>query len=345
MPAYVGCGGVNCFLTRYSVVYEKGAVVGADVIVVGCGVIGLTAAISLREAGLDARIVTAGLPEATTSSVAAAIWYPYKAYPEDRVLFWGKETYEVFERLSEAPESGVLMREGMEIWHQPAPDPWWAEAVPRVRRLQEDELPPGYRDGHVFVAPIVEMPVYLSYLMDRFAASGGTVERRTLSSLGEVASEASAVVNCVGLGARDLVGDASVHPIRGQILRVRNPGLKSFILDEDNPEGVTYIVPRSDDCILGGTAEENEWNLEPDPETARGILDRCTRLEPQLEDAEILEHKVGLRPGRPAIRLEREAGPDNSPIIHNYGHGGSGITLSWGCAEEALRLVQEALGA
>jgi D-amino-acid oxidase len=328
---------------------EEGTVARADAIVVGCGVIGLTAAISLREAGLNANIVTADLPEATTSSVAAAIWYPYKAYPEDRVLSWGRRTYEVFERLSDLPQSGVLMREGVEIWHEPAPNPWWADAVPQVRRCHEDELPSGYRDGHAFVAPIVEMPVYLSYLLDRFAASGGSVQRRTLASLdevsGEVSGEARVIVNCVGLGALDLVGDASMQPIRGQIMRVRNPGLTRFVLDEDNPEGVTYIVPRSEDCILGGTAEENEWNLEPDPETAEGILSRCAKLEPQLEGAEVLEHRVGLRPGRPAIRLEREGGPDNVPLVHNYGHGGSGITLSWGCAEETLRLVQEALHA
>ena len=119
------------------------------------------------------------------------------------------------------------------------------------------------------------MPIYLSYLMDRFAASGGTVQRRTLSSLDEVAGEASVIVNCVGLGARDLVGDASMQPIRGQIVRVRNPGLERFVLDEDNPEGDTYIVPRSYDCILGGTADEGEWDLEPDPETAEDILRRC----------------------------------------------------------------------
>src|SRR5919202_1144189 len=181
--------------------------VRADVIVVGSGVIGLTAAISLREAGFDARIVTAELPESTTSSVAAAIWYPYKAYPEDRVLSWGRRSYEVFEELSDIPESGVLMREGVEIWHQQVPDPWWADAVPHVRRCREDELPPGYRDGHAFLAPVVEMPIYLSYLMDRFAASGGNVRQRTLSSLDEVAGEASVIVNCVGLGARDLVSD------------------------------------------------------------------------------------------------------------------------------------------
>jgi D-amino-acid oxidase len=311
----------------------------AEAVVVGCGVIGLTAAITLREAGFDARIVTAELPAATTSSVAAAIWYPYKAYPEDRILSWGRKAYAVFAGLSRLPESGVLMREGAEIWNKKVPDPWWSEAVPHVRRCTEDELPPGYLDGHAFVVPIVEMPVYLSYLMDRFAAAGGTVRRRALSSLDEVAAEADAIVNCAGLGARELVGDPSMQPIRGQIVRVSNPGLTRFTLDEDNPDGVTYIVPRSDDCILGGSADDDQWTLEPDPQTATGILDRCTRLEPRLARAEILEHKVGLRPGRPAIRLEREDGPADVPIIHTYGHGGSGITLSWGCAEEVLSLL------
>src|SRR5215210_6372121 len=320
---------------------EECALARADAIVVGCGVIGLTAAICLREAGLDARIVASRLPEATTSSVAAAIWYPYKAYPEDSVLSWGGRTYEVFEGLSGIPGSGVLMREGVEISRERVPDPWWAGAVPHVRRCDEDELPPGYTDGHAFVAPVVEMPVYLEYLMDRFAAAGGSVGRRTLSSLDEVG--ARVVVNCAGLGARDLVGDTSMEPIRGQVVRVSNPGLERFTLDEENPEGVTYIVPRSEDCILGGTADEGAWDLEPDPEIASGILRRCTRLEPRLADAEILEHRVGLRPGRPAIRLERENDPDGVPRIHNYGHGGSGITLSWGCAEETLRIVREAL--
>ena len=134
-----------------------------------------------------------------------------------------------------------------------------------------------------------------------------------------------------------------MEPIRGQIVLVSNPGLERFVLDEENPEGVTYVIPRSEDCILGGTAEEGEWDTEPDPETAAGIWRRCTALEPRLAGAEILEHKVGLRPGRPEIRLEREEAAHGPPRVHNYGHGGSRITLSWGCAEEALRLVYEAL--
>jgi D-amino-acid oxidase len=315
----------------------------AEVIVIGCGVIGLTAAVHLREAGLDVRIVTAALPLETTSSVAAALWYPYRAYPPDRVLSWGKRTFESFEDLARFPESGVRMREGVELWRNPAPDPWWASAVPRrVRRAPPDELPPGYRDGHAFVAPVVEMPVYLGYLLDRFIGAGGNVEHRVVPSL-EEAPDGGVIVNCTGLGARELVGDASMEPVRGQIVRVRNPGVERFILDEEHPEGLTYVVPRSEDCILGGTAEEGVWDTEPDAEIAAAILRRCAALEPRLAGVEVLEHKAGLRPGRPVIRLEREDAASGAPRVHNYGHGGSGVTLSWGCAEETLRIVRQVL--
>jgi D-amino-acid oxidase len=314
----------------------------ADVILVGCGVIGLTAAIRLQEAGLDVRIVTAALPLETTSSVAAALWYPYRAYPEERVLHWGSRTFEVFEELSRVPESGVRMREGVELWRERVPDPWWAGAVPGVRRCAKNELPPGYSDGHTFVAPVAEMPVYLGYLLDRFIGSGGNVEHRAVSSP-EEAGDGRVIVNCAGLGARELVGDTSMEPIRGQIVRVRNPGLERFLLDEGNPEGITYVIPRSEDCILGGTAEEGEWDTEPDPKVAADILRRCTALEPRLAEAEVLEHRAGLRPGRPEIRLEPEDVAYGPPRIHNYGHGGSGVTLSWGCAEETLRLVCQVL--
>ena len=314
----------------------------AEVVVIGCGVIGLSTALRLREAGLDARIVAAAPPEETTSAVAAAIWYPYRAYPERDVLRWGRRTFEVLESLASGPGTGVRMREGLELRRERAGEPWWAGAVPGVRRCTEDELPPGYREGHAFGVPIVEMPVYLRYLGDRFAAAGGTVERRVVSHPEELTGEAALVVNCAGLGARGLVGDGSVGPIRGQVLRVRNPGLDRFFLDEDDPEGVTYIVPRSEDCVLGGTADEGDWGTEPDPGTAAAILRRCSALEPRLAGAEVLGHGVGLRPGRPEVRLEREAG-DSLPLVHNYGHGGSGVTLSWGCAEETAALVADAL--
>jgi D-amino-acid oxidase len=313
-----------------------------DVVVVGAGVIGLSAAIRLQEAGLAVRIVASDLPPDTTSGVAAAIWYPYRAYPEADVLRWGRHTYAVFEQMAATPATGVRMSVTKEFFRDPAPDPWWRAAVTDLRRCRPTELPDGYRDGLVFTTPVVEMPVYLAGLWQRFTSAGGVIEQRTIGSLGELAGTAEAVVNCPGLGARELAGDATVAPIRGQVVRVENPGIDQVVLDQYGDD-VTYIVPRTGDCVLGGTAEEGETDLEPDPRTAAAILRRCTALEPRLAGARVLGHRVGLRPGRPAVRLEREDYADGTPCVHCYGHGGAGVTLSWGCAADVVALIRNAV--
>lgn len=310
-----------------------------DVIVVGCGVVGLSTAIRLQEAGFDVQMWTADLPQDSTSSVAAATWYPYKAYPQDKVLAWSSRGYEVFEELARDPESGVYAREGMQLWREPVQDPWWRSAVPYLRQCREDELPRGYRYGLAFPQMVIEMPIYLRYLVERFTGSGGRIKQLVVDSLEKAAGEGQTVVNCTGLGARRLTDDDLMTPIRGQVVRVSNPGLDRPLLDEENPAGVAYIVPRTEDCILGGTADEGNWSTEPDPETAARILKRCTALEPRLAEAEVLENKVGLRPGRPTVRLESEELADGTLCIHNYGHGGAGVTLSWGCAEEVLKFI------
>lgn len=314
-------------------------------VVVGCGVAGLSTALALCGRGFAVRVVAREPPHRTTSAVAAAVWYPYRAYPEDRVLRWGARTFEVFRELAGDPRTGVRLREGVELLRGPAPDePWWKGAVYGFRRCRAEELPPGCRGGYRFVAPVAEMPAYLGYLLDRLREAGVALELGEVSSLEEAGSGADIVVNCSGVGAGRLARDPAVFPIRGQILRVANPGLELFVLDEENPDGLTYIVPRSEDCVLGGTAEEGSWRTEPDPATAEAILRRCAALEPRLEGARVLEHRAGLRPGRPEVRLEPETLPDGTPCIHNYGHGGSGVTLSWGCAEEAAELARKVLG-
>jgi D-amino-acid oxidase len=186
---------------------------------------------------------------------------------------------------------------------------------------------------------VIEMPTYLKYLMRRFEALGGRIEQRSWGSIDAALAEAAIVINCAGLGARELVGDRSMLPIRGQVVRVAQVGLERFVLDDYGPGGVTYIVPRSEDIILGGTAQEGDESLAPDSATASAILERCIALEPALGHAAVLEHRVGLRPGRPTIRLEAERLPGGARVIHNYGHGGAGVTLSWGCADQVVRLL------
>lgn len=309
------------------------------ILVIGAGVSGLSTAVLLAEAGHRVRIWSAEHPQLATSGVAAAVWYPYKAFPEERVLPWSARALEVFNELAAEGYNGVVIRDGIELWRAPVADPWWAAAVPGLRRARPEELPTGYADAFVFRAPVIEMPVYLAYLLARFEGAGGRLEHRKLDTIAPAFEAADVVVDCAGLGARELLGDDQLQPIRGQIIRVSNPGLDRFVLDEDHPAGVTYIVPRSADCILGGTAEHGEWDTRPSRAVAEAILERCIELEPRLQFATIIEHRVGLRPGRPAIRLEREELPGGTLLVHNYGHGGAGVTLSWGCAEEAAELV------
>ena len=151
-------------------------------------------------------------------------------------------------------------------------------------------------------------------------------------------------MNTAGLAAGPLVGDDTVYPVRGQIVRVTNPGLRLSVRDEAHPGGRAYVHPRSKDCIVGGTLEVGSSDTEPDPAETTAILERCTDIAPQLADARVLEAVVGLRPGRPEVRLEVDRELLPVPVVHDYGHGGAGITIGWGCARDVAALVGQLAG-
>ena len=308
-------------------------------LVVGCGVSGLTCAVRLLMAGRAVAIAARELPPETTSDVAAAVWYPYRAYPRERVSSWARLGFETFRRLAADPATGVVMRPALEVFRRAAPDPWWGPALPRWRRARPEELPAGYVDGYRFEAPVIDTRRYLPWLMDRVRSLGGTIARRELADLDEALAEHDLVVNCSGLGARELADDGELVPIRGDVVRVADPGLEMVQIDHDSPGEVSYVIPRGDDCVLGGSAEEGREDTTPDPVAAAAILARCRRLQPRLAGAAARGAAAGLRPGRAAVRLEAERPAPGKLVVHNYGHGGAGVTLSWGCAEEVAALV------
>jgi len=309
-------------------------------IVVGCGVSGLTCGIRLLEKDFPVTIFARELPPYTTSDVAAAVWYPYRANPIERVLKWGSITLDEFYRLMDYPESGVHAVMFVALFEQQEPDPEWKSAVRFFRRMFASELPSGYRDGYLIEVPLIETPVYMQYLMARFRQLGGQIEQKTVTKISDLYQKSRLIVNCSGIGGRKLVDDNELYPIRGQIIRVKALDIKQCLVDEAGGLALTYIIPRSQDCILGGTAEENNWSLEVNHDTSREILRKCKQLAPTLENIEILQHLVGLRPGRKEVRLQIEKVFEQCSVIHNYGHGGAGFTLSWGCAEEVVELAE-----
>lgn len=310
------------------------------ILILGAGVSGLTCGIRLAESGFSVKIWSTDLPMETTSSIAPAIWFPHRIYPQERVLSWCQKSYATFVALSREPATGVSLIEFIELLAVPEAIPWWKSAVPTFRHLAPQEIPAPYVDALATQVPLIEIPVYLPYLTQRFKKSGGVLQRHRVQTLDELTSW-PCVINCTGLAARALVSDPQLYPIRGQIVHVKNPGIVRCFRDEKGPLKHMYIIPRAQDCILGGTVEEHQENLTVIPEISETILKKCQSVEPRLQSIEILEHKVGLRPGRNEVRLEAEKLASGNIIIHNYGHGGGGVTVSWGCAEEVLQITRQ----
>ncbi|MGK5637051.1 FAD-dependent oxidoreductase [Streptomyces sp. URMC 126] len=316
----------------------------SDAIVVGSGVIGLTTAVVLAERGLRVEVWTRETAAQTTSAVAGGLWWPYRAEPAGAVAAWSLASLPILAGLARDPaETGVRLVDGVHAGASPDELGPWAAGVPGLRETAPHETPRGYDRAVRARLPLADMPAHLGYLQRRLGRAGGTVTLRAVTALGDAARAAPIVVNCAGLGAGRLAGDPDVHPVRGQLVVVENPGVHEwFTVTEDGTGDPAYLLPQPYGLVLGGTAHAHAWDRTPVPSLAQAIIARCARVHPGVTRARVLAHHVGLRPFRHRVRVEAERLPGGARLVHNYGHGGSGVTVSWGCALAAAEL---ALGA
>jgi D-amino-acid oxidase len=269
----------------------------------------------------------------------------------------------------------VEMRRGFLRERLDPPDRSWVPTVTDV--LGEDAVTEVEREGTrgtergvETTLPMIMTPTYLAWLMDSCRIAGVAFRWKTVESLELLVTGSyntappEAVVICAGIRGGELLGgDDEITPVRGQVIVFANgtddgtdddegeegdangtgdsgPVLTDWYVDDDDPANMTYIFPRVDDIVVGGVAEVGNWNEDPDAETAEAILARAEALVPALKELPILGHGAGLRPSRSTLRIEQvDTDEVNIPVIAAYGHGGAGVTLSWGTAERVAEMV------
>jgi len=308
--------------------------------IIGAGVSGLTCGVVFAERDYRTAIFAKETGRQTTSGAAAGVWFPYHVEPAERVIPLALETFDVLADVARVPASGVSMielRQFSRTGEIEIPD--WA--IPLGASVIPSEVEgslESFKSGFSLRVPLMDTTIYLDYLAARFRKAGGEIHANIrFEKLEDVNTKFDLVINCAGIGARELVRDHDLEPHRGQVAIVpRIEGLSCAIVCDDAP--LMYAIPRTNDCVFGGTNDVSD-NLAADPATTSQIVAESSRVL-NIDRPRVLAECVGLRPfRRSGVRLERDRLRDGRTVIHNYGHGGAGFTLSWGCAQKVLELT------
>ncbi|XP_056422296.1 D-aspartate oxidase isoform X1 [Hyla sarda] len=324
------------------------------VAVIGGGLVGLSTALCITESlpQCTITVISEEFSPNTTSDVAAGCLIPH-SYPDtslDQQKSWFKETFDYLFKIansSEAGEAGIHLISGWQIFKSAPKEtyPFWWQTVLGFRMMNKAELAkfPSYTFGQAFTTLKCQASQYLPWMEKKIKSNGGYLERRKINNVWDLHGIYDVVVNCSGLGSRHLFGDHSIYPVKGQVLEVNAPWIKHFIRDGD---GNTYIYPGISCVTLGGTRQNGVWSNLPNEQASKGILDRCCHLEPSLCEVSVIQEKVGLRPTRSALRIEKDILIKNGKqltVVHNYGHGGGGYSIHWGTARKVSKLLQEVI--
>lgn len=326
-----------------------------NVCVLGAGVSGLSCAICLLERGHTVRVLGESRTPNTTSDRSAAAFTPFRGSGSESLRSWTRSAYAAFSALAARndPTCGVRMAWMSEFFFTPLDSmPWWSDLVGGVERI--GNVPSRYAAGLRMRMPTMDMTLYMPWLEKRVVDLGGSIASECVTDLRLLFMDgAEIVVNATGLGARALVGDNAMRPMRGQVMHVPNDiGLEECFADSGRDSKSTYLFPFTKHIVLGGTYEVGVGVDSTHEKDLDGILERCRTLLRETGHARWeelgrtrLKAWAGIRPARvigdddAVVRLELERLDGELPVVHDYGHSRMGVTLSWGCADEVARIV------
>eukprot|EP01121_Diplochlamys_sp_Union-15-3_P004886 TRINITY_DN15095_c0_g1_i1.p1 TRINITY_DN15095_c0_g1~~TRINITY_DN15095_c0_g1_i1.p1 ORF type:complete len:353 (-),score=50.73 TRINITY_DN15095_c0_g1_i1:22-1080(-) len=320
------------------------------ILVLGAGVIGLSTALQLLILQYsNVTVLSEHFPPFTTSDGAGGVWFPYKAEPLEKVIDWAIKTREVLKHLTNLPECGVSYSTGcfVEVG-KPESEPWWKTIVENYRVLEKEKVPHSFDYGYECTLPVIETHKYLQWLMIQIVSRGGKLVQHHVKNIKDCIQRyrPHAVINCTGIGSNSLFQDSLVYPVRGLTLKLRNlsnqRSSRWYLSETDKNRGLIYVFIRNDITIVGGTVDEKVNEVLVPKERIDKIYQNAIELVPELKNSIIVDKWSGLRPYREKVRLEIDDTFSPVILIHNYGHGGSGWTVHWACAQNAVSLLQSA---
>jgi D-amino-acid oxidase len=309
-----------------------------NIAVIGAGISGLSSAYLLAQKGHKITVFAKAFSPETTSNKAAAFWFPYHIRNDKRGIEWCQETYRQYLTLSAIPGTGISMQMLKKVLRKDVEEeePAWVEFIPEgACKILSGEKAGAFAKLYEVLVPLIETQIFLPWLQQQLAQNGVLFIQKKIEKIDELAGTYDCVVNCSALGARELCNDKELIPVRGQVALLATGNFSQIYLDNERP---LYVVPRKDAIIVGGTYEEHIETETTEPVAINRILKNAYEALPALRQNTVLGSWAGLRPYRPDVRVEKEK---DKNIIHNYGHGGSGFTLAFGCAKSVCQLLEE----
>lgn len=338
------------------------------VVVVGAGVSGLTTAFLLSEKGYHVTIVSKHLPGDLdlyyTSPWAGACWTSYttdKSQQEVEMVSYRKflslARNEPSASILETPSVFGVPKEALSSSHDLLKAPWFADKVEGFRWLSEAEKDKmGLGFGYEFTGVTVSTISYLHWLLGKCIDNGAGVKRRSLKSIQEAedlhfSGEKAIVVNCAGHFAIELANlkDPSYFPIRGQTIVVENCSPTQMVIepaDPNRPDEFFMCFPRREGgCVIGGIYDAHGTEQSVDEELNERIKRNAKKFAPAMFDPaygnppelRVVRNQVGLRPGSTeGVKVFKQG-----TFVHYYGAANVGYILSYGCAEKAVKLVDQ----
>ena len=307
-----------------------------QIAIIGAGISGLSTAYTLVNAGYTVTVFAKEFSPNLVSNKAAAFWFPYHVRNDVRAKDWCKFSYSFFEQLIANIATGISMVEIIKAVKPNVQDEDnWLNYMPEnsYSIVPQNKLPNGYAKAYLAKVPLIETQLFLPWLMQELQLLQTNFIQQNIEDIQSIATKFDVVINCTALGAKQLCNDATLVAVRGQVLLYEPDLINQIFIDNQTP---SYMVPRKDAIIVGGTYEEGVDSNSVNENDLKIIQAKAEEILPAIQHKKIIGSWAGVRPFRQTVRLEKE---DN--IIHNYGHGGSGYTLSFGCANEVLHILQK----